>query len=282
MPARIAQLRHLGCKSVVPFLPLYWKFSDTFLPHYLQDLPHRVHLQADRVRQGFRLMTDDVSRREYLAQLRFRLLGDFGCLPEPVQGGIYFREDMFRLGEEETLVDCGAFDGDTLSLFLDKTGSLFKSAIAFEPDPANYARLAERVDLMPPGVRRRIAIHQSATGESNVRVLMDAGHGESSHIGNGDLEVECAALDSILRDVPVTFIKMDIEGAELATLAGAQRLIQQNAPIMAICAYHRQDDLWNIPLFIHGLNPDYSFHLRPHLLEGWDLVCYAIPSNRCL
>ena len=54
MPARIAQLRQLGCKSVVPFLPLYWKFPELFLPHYTHDLPHRGHLQADRIRQGFR------------------------------------------------------------------------------------------------------------------------------------------------------------------------------------------------------------------------------------
>ena len=109
---------------------------------------------------------------------------------------------------------------------------------------------------------------------------MDVGFGPASHIGNGNHEVECATLDSMLDEVPVTFIKMDIEGSELAALAGAQQLIRKYSPILAICVYHRQDDLWNIPLLIHRLNPDYSFHLRPHLLEGWDLVCYAIPSNR--
>ena len=85
-------------------------------------------------------MADDNSRREYLMQLRFRLLGDFDCLPAPVQGSIYFREDLFNLGKEESLVDCGAFDGDTISLFLDKTGNSFKSAIGFEPDPAKLCQ----------------------------------------------------------------------------------------------------------------------------------------------
>ena len=76
---------------------------------------------------------------------------------------------------------------------------------------------------------------------------------------------------------------MDIEGSELDTLAGARELIQKNAPILAICAYHKRSDLWNIALFIHDISPDYSFPLRPlrpHLLEGWDLVFYAIPSSR--
>ncbi len=280
MPARMEQLHNLGCKNIVPFLPLYWKYSDTFLPHYLQDLPHRALLQADKIREGFRLMADDASRVEYLAQVRYRLLGDFECLPNPVEGAIYFRDDMFNLGNRETLVDCGAFDGDTISLFLEKTGDSFEKAFAFEPDPANYAKLEDRVSLMPLEVRRRISLHKAATGERNSRLLMDVGMGAASHIGGGDLEVECVALDSMLHDFPVSFIKMDIEGSELATLAGARDLIGRNAPILAICVYHKQDDLWNIPLFIHSLNPGYCFHLRPHLLEGWDLVCYAVRRSQ--
>jgi len=280
MAARMAQLLQLGCKTVVPFLPLYWKYSDALLPHYMHDLPHRVHAQADRVRQALRLMADDASRREYLAQMRFRLFGDFASLPDPVQGDAYFRRELFRLRSDETLVDCGAFDGDTLDLFLKNSAQSFKGAIAFEPDPENYGKLAARVASMPPKTRERIATHQAATGETNRRVLMDAGQGVSSKIGNGGCEVECLSLDSVLLDMPVTFIKMDIEGSELDTLSGARELIHKNAPILAVCAYHRQSDLWNIPLFIHDLSPDYSFHLRPHDLEGWDVVCYAIPANR--
>jgi FkbM family methyltransferase len=208
------------------------------------------------------------------------LLGDFASLPEPVKGDVYFREELFHLGGDETLVDCGAFDGDTLAKFLEKASHSFRGAIAFEPDPTNYVKLSERVSSMPSKTRERIAIYQVATGKTNTRVMMDVGKGVASRIGDGDCEVECVSLDSMLLDAPVSFIKMDIEGSELDTLAGAQKLIVKNAPILAICVYHKQSDLWNIPVFIHGLNPDYSFHLRPHLLEGWDLVCYAVPSHR--
>lgn len=280
MSSRIARLRQLGCQNVVSFLSLYWKFPDLFLPHYTVDLPSLVHLQADRVRAGFHLMANDQSRSEYVAQLRFRLLGDFCCLPEPTPGAIYFQEDLYKLGDEEIFVDCGAFDGDTLSLFLEKTGNTFGSVIALEPDPANYAKLADRLIQMPPEVGSRIALHQVATGKSNTRVMMDVGNGAASQVGSGDYEVECVSLDSLLHDIPVSIIKMDIEGSELSTLAGAQNLIQKSTPILTISAYHRQSDLWEIPLFINGLISDYSFHLRPHMLEGWDLVCYAIPRKR--
>ena len=104
-------------------------------------------------------------------------------------------------------------------------------------------------------------------------------------MGSGDCEVDCVSLDSVLNDEPVTFVKMDIEGSELATLAGAKELIRKHAPILAISAYHQQGDLSNIPLFIEEINADYSFYLRPHVLEGWDLICMrfrliAVPHLR--
>jgi FkbM family methyltransferase len=280
MAARVDHLRKRGCKTVIPFLPLFWKYPDAFLPHYMHDLPHHVHAQGDRVRRALGLMADDTSRREYLAQLRFRLFGEFDALPGPVSGDVYFREELFSLGPDEILIDCGAFDGDTIQLFLEKTGYSFSRAVAFEPDPANYVKLAQKISSMPSKTRERIVLHQAATGNANTRVLMDAGKGVASKVGDGDCEVDSISLDSILVDLPVSIIKMDIEGSEITTLAGARELIQKNTPILTVCAYHRQSDIWNIPLLIHDLSAEYSFHLRPHLLEGWDLVCYAIPSHR--
>jgi hypothetical protein len=101
-----------------------------FLPHYTIDLPHHVHLEADRIRDAFSLLADDTSRHEFLAQMKFRLRGDFAALPPPVEGPIYFREELFHIGENETLIDCGAFDGDTLDLFLETKASSFDRIIA--------------------------------------------------------------------------------------------------------------------------------------------------------
>jgi FkbM family methyltransferase len=280
MSHRIEQLRQLGCRSVVTFMPLYWKFPDLFLPHYTIDLPHRIHLDSDRIRKAFNLMADDRSRSEFVAQLKFRAQGDFAALPSPVEGPIYFRDELFQLGKRETLVDCGAFDGDTLNLFLEITANSFDRIIAFEPDPDNFIKLSGFVNSLPIQIRERIMLHQAATGAVHERVRMEVGSGPASHLGSGECEVECLTLDSVLREVPATFIKMDIEGSELSTLAGARDTIRRDNPILAISAYHRQSDLWNIPLLIHELNPGYSFYLRPHMLEAWDLVCYAVPGNR--
>ena len=75
---------------------------------------------------------------------------------------------------------------------------------------------------------------------------------------------------------------MDIEGAEPDAIRGASRAIEAEAPILTVCSYHQQDHLWTIPLLIHSIRPDYRFFLRPHLLEVWDLVCYAVPETRLI
>ena len=60
------------------------------------------------------------------------------------------------------------------------------------------------------------------------------------------------------------------------TLLQVPEVIARHSPILTICVYHRQADLWRIPALIHAINPGYRLFLRPHLIEGWDVVCYAL------
>ena len=79
----------------------------------------------------------------------------------------------------------------------------------------------------------------------------------------------------------ITFIQMDIEGAELEALKGAKKIISHNHPVLAICIYHKPDDFYQIPLYIHSLYQNYHFFIRHHCKNrGSETVCYAIPSNK--
>ena len=282
MRDRIAQLQQLGCRRVVSFGPLYWKYPEGLLPHYGADLPHKVHEQAAEVRAAFDLWSDDDSRREYLSQIRWRLQFDFDGLAAPVAHSIYFPRDLCPLSPDEVFVDRGAFDGDTVQLFLKESGESFRQIVAFEPDPANFAHLRENAARMPGAERQAIQVLHAATGARSGKVRLMAEGTKSSAIGAGGVEVDCVTLDAVLSTPAPTYLKMDIEGAEVDTLAGASRVIRDHAPVLAICCYHCQDHLWRIPLLIHSLNPDYRFFLRPHDLEMWDLVCYAIPPHRAI
>jgi FkbM family methyltransferase len=277
MPRRVEYLQSLGCRTVVTFLPLFWKFPELLLPHYPADLPHHVHEQATDVVAMSDYWSDDTSRQEYLAQVAWRLHGDFAVLPDPVAGRTNFPPGLFLLSPSEVFVDCGAYDGDTVLSFLEESNKTFKRISAFEPDPANFSQLQATISVLPE--RDRITLHQAATGAAEGRVRFSPDQGQASAVGAGDLEVPCVAIDTALDGVVPTLIKMDIEGAELDALAGARRTIERHMPILAISCYHRQDHLWKIPLLIRSYNPEYSFFLRPHG-ECWDLVCYAVPLHR--
>ena len=94
----------------------------------------------------------------------------------------------------------------------------------------------------------------------------------------GLTETECITIDSMLKDAAPTFIKMDIEGAEIQALKGAREHIINDNPAMAICVYHRVDDLWKIPAYIRDVNPNYRFYLRHYSYYNTETVLYCIPK----
>jgi len=276
------QLRALGVSRVSPFSPLLWKYPSGTLPHYCQDLPHHVVEQRDGVRRALELWADEASRLEYLSQVRFRLLADFDGLAHPVAHPQYFPEDLFDYGPAECFVDCGAYDGDTMRVLLERHGAAVDRVIALEPDPVNVATLERyAATARCPG---GIEVLPMAAGATRGRVYIETTGTASSALTSsstaGAVAIDCAPLDELLADETPTFIKMDIEGAEPQALAGARETIRRHRPVLAICVYHEQSHLWSIPLSLREMCDGYRFHLRPHNEEGWDLVCYAVPEER--
>lgn len=280
MSARCAQLASLGVARVVPFAFLYWKHPDVFLPHYALDSAHKVLAAAEQVRAAFEIFDDEASLREYVGQIRWRLQLDFDALPLPVAHDIYFPDDLTRVGEQEVFVDCGAFDGDTVKSFVERHGERFGKFLAFEPDPANFEKLQAYVDTLPAPVCDKITAYPYATGTQEGVVRFDATGTAAAKVGTGTLEVRCVRLDDFLADAGMTWLKMDIEGAEIDTLLGAAGLIARGNPVLAVCVYHLQDHVWTLPLLMRRLSPDSQLFLRPHVLESWDLLCYAVPTER--
>lgn len=281
MRTREARLRELGCRRVVSFGPLLWKYAAHFLPRIpALDLPHKVLQQAGDIQAAFDHLADERSRDEFVAQLRWRLRCDFDALPEPVDEPIYWPQSVVKLRDDETFVDCGAFDGDTIVAFLKFAGYRFHQAIAFEPDAASLVNLDRTLGRLEGSVRDRIRVIASATGAEKGTVRFGATGELGSAAGMGEIEVDVVPLDDALSGSSPTYIKMDIEGAEPDTLKGARGILRDRAPVLAVCAYHVQDHLWKLPVLIHSLNPEYRIFLRPHIQPVEDLVCYAVPPHR--
>lgn len=277
-----SQLRELGCRWIVPYPVFFWEHSASLGVETRLDLPQNIVDHLAEIETAFELLADERSRREFLTQIRWRCLLDYDCLPPHDQPeDMYFPPDLVRLSANEVLVDCGAFDGDSIRLFLDKTGGNFQRIHAFEPDAGNVAHLTEYISSLPAETGSRIEVRRFAVGRENGVVLFSALSTAGSKVtGTGEVEVPCRTLDSALAGVVPTFIKMDIEGAEVDAIPGAACIAAECRPILAVCAYHRCQDLWTLPALLKAANPDYRIFLRRYAEECWETVYYAIPPER--
>lgn len=171
-------------------------------------------------------------------------------------------------------IDGGAYDGDSL-LQLAACHPIAQ-AYLFEPDPENYRKLADRLQTSP------FPVHCLPLGLMNAYQVLSfaGGQGEGGNLtGSGDLHVACAALDDLLPNAPIDFIKFDVEGAEIPAIQGARRLLERHRPVLAISLYHRPDDLWAIPETLDSLCPGYRLFIRQHYFNSFDCVLYAIPGD---
>jgi FkbM family methyltransferase len=268
---------------VIWFLPLFWKHPDVFLPHFRLEAPKRIAANAGPIRDAFGLLSDEISKCEYLAQLRLLVSagGALEELPPLPEGPIYFPADIVRIEEKEVFLDCGAYDGDTIRSFLDRAKSGFSRIVAFEPDPASARRLAENVSRLESTVGSRVTIRPSAIGGVTGEVRFAATGGEGSGVDRaGKTVVESVALDDVADAGSATFIKLDIEGLEMDALRGAKKLISRGTPLLAVCVYHVADHLWSVPLLLSELSDRYRYFLRRHADEFTEVVCYAVPIDR--
>lgn len=263
------------------FFPLYYKFPEIFLPYFSLDFPGKTIEDADLIFNAYSLFEDDTSRREFLAQVRMRMHGSADGLSDATGAQYHFDNELFKLNENDTIIDIGAFDGDTLKDFISIRKEGFKKYIAFEPDPGSFKKLEDYVLTLPKNIKNNIWAEQFAVSDTNKTITFAAeGSLQSAYSEEGNTIVDCISLDDhVFNDHP-TYIKMDAEGAEPEIIRGACKIIKEYLPILAVSVYHQYDHLWSLPLQIQRMSQDYKFFLRPLCKVSWDLICYGVPKNR--
>ena len=111
------------------------------------------------------------------------------------------------------------------------------------------------------------------------KVWFSSGDSSSSMQDNGQVNDEegiVRKLDDVLKNEDVTFIKMDIEGAEMSALRGGRNIIQMQKPKLAICIYHSPGDMLDIPVYLKKLVPEYKIYIRHYTDMMLETVCYAV------
>jgi FkbM family methyltransferase len=226
----------------------------------------------------FHRLSDDLSRHVLLAFLRASNLSDaeeFAQLNVPDETQ-YF-PDFLTLTASEVFVDCGAFDGDTIAQFCERTQGKYKKIYAFECDPHNAGKLRENMSRIEKIGGGDVILLEKGVFSSPGHLFFDAKANTDSHIDeSGGVSIEVDSIDHVTQGEDVSFIKMDIEGSELEALRGAQNTIRQHKPKLAVCVYHRQEDLVTIPQYILSLREDYRLYLRHYGNFLAETVLYAV------
>lgn len=189
--------------------------------------------------------------------------------------GTYFNE-VTRIKREGAFVDCGSYDGTTAIDYL-RFINEDRKVYAFEPDKSNYQNLADKMKDRP----NFICLNKGCYSSEKTLSFSSNSDMSSSLQEKGDTTVEVTTIDKAVGDEKVAFIKMDIEGAELEALKGGRKVIERDMPILAISAYHRQEDLIVLLPYInnlHNKNEKYDLYLRHHGVVETELVIYGIPK----
>ena len=221
---------------------------------------------------AYDMLADEKSKEDFLNILRFKLSGDVKYLLKSHSDKMKLYEDVLPLSGNEVIVDLGAYDGDTIREFLTVTDGKYKKIIALEPDEKNFRKLERKTEKLTDIIRLNLG-----AWDKEETLYFAKKSGRNSRLEETGVPVNFNSVDNIVTD-EVTFIKMDIEGAELKALEGAKNTVARYRPKLYVCAYHRNEDMFALPFKIKELYGGYKIYFRQHpYIPAWESNFYAIP-----
>ncbi len=248
---------------------------------YLESLQAFNRRHKDGYSWAYHYFEEERSCQIVLNRMRMYLLEE--VMQPNTSCDLYYEDGFIAFSENEIFVDAGAYNGNTTKEFIEKTqkaGRNYAKIYAFEPDIFSYKKAVScfsaytNVEIVQKGLW---------STETELSFLENAKRASSSFVlGSGALSrVPVTSLDVFFQgksdhELP-TFIKMDVEGSEKEALLGAENIIRRIKPKLAICAYHKPEDIYELPQTILNIRNDYKLALRQHASAGYyDTVLYAV------
>jgi FkbM family methyltransferase len=269
------RLRSAGRKDAIDYFTLSRLAPDLFGPvDFCAGNRQDILENTAQYEWVFNRLADETSRRSFARLVQFRLTMDV----EYMRGFSlaidrqYF-EDFLPPEAGEVFVDGGGFDGQTTAQFAARNQA-YQRIHYFEPSPAmmevsrgNLAGLRD-VNFVQKGLFSR-----------NDRLRFEAGAGSASSLSpTGQIEIEVVRLDDEVRE-PITFLKLDIEGAEYEAIQGAAEHIRSETPTLAVCIYHNQQDFWRVPQRVLEINDRYNLFVRHYSESVRETVMFFVPVS---
>lgn len=180
--------------------------------------------------------------------------------------------NIMKLSNDEDYLDLGAYRGDTIKEFLNYTNGNYSSITALEPDRKTFRKLCDYAQDMHDTILLQKAVYSSSD-----TVHFNSAAGRQSSISDKGESTEAVSIDDLFASKTVSYIKMDVEGAEYEALLGGKVTLRTQKPKLNIALYHRSEDIFRLPLLINEINANYRFFIRRHpYIPCWDMNLYCI------
>lgn len=228
------------------------------------------------IETAYNLMADEQSKKVFKNEICFKLSGKLNYLFDSFSDKDEVFKNIIKLTGSENYLDLGAYRGDTIQEFLSYSDGKYNSIIALEPDKKTFQKLKTNVEAMPS-----VRVFNMGIWSDDCNMTFNASLGRGSSISkDGRQELAVTKVDTLYRVQRLTYMKMDVEGAEYMALKGAENTLKRDCPKLNIAAYHRSEDIFKLPITIHELNPNYKIYLRQHpYIPAWDMNIYAVENG---
>ena len=244
------------------------------VPVFGNDIFNRDFIEKNKaeIERAYELFEDEESKRIYRGCVEFMFGGELDVLESITSNKDEAFENILKLNNEEIFLDLGAYRGDTVEEFLHYTKGKYESIIALEPDRRSYKKLVAYAE----NKKNIVTVQKAVSGKDSVAFFNAAAGRQSSFSDKGD-EIETVTVDTLAVDKNITYLKMDVEGAEYEVFCGAEKTLKTQKPKLNIALYHKSEDIFLLPLKIASINPEYRFYIRKHpYIPCWDMNLYCI------
>ena len=243
-------------------------------------------------------LADAVSRETFASVLNYKLSGKLSYLQACTTNRTEDLRTIFSFSGEETYLDLGAYNGDTVQEFLQLTRGRYKKIVALEPDKKNFKKLT---DFVRQNELKHITCLQAGVWNDCGSLELTGNGGRQSTFWEADRsgfatqnlsqtcsmkkkikkqQVTVVSVDAVLGNDHADYMKFDVEGVEKEALEGAAgHLIPDGngaLPKLLVAAYHHDEDLFALPLLLWKLQPEYKIYLRKHpYVPAWEINIFA-------
>ena len=272
----VEDLMNAGASEVLTPPQVFFMFGESGQDaewYWLSTQKQYVHELADKSRKLLEPLLDEQSFSTLESLLQYRCGNNKNEESRLLVEDQYFESGISGFWDGPVfLIDGGAYIGDTVIEAVKRNIDL-QTVYAFEPDPQNFKQLCQNVENL--GVKT--VAFQAALNDENALAYFNFTSGTGSSISNQNSapNTQLLEFDSSIIGLPVSHIKLDIEGGEAKALQGMSRSIQLNNPRMAISVYHKPDDLFTLPKLIMSLGNYSRFTLRNYAHQSFETIFYA-------